>query len=119
MLTVRDIEEFIFCPRLFYYHVVLGIEKKKGFWSETGKMFEEEIRDNVIQTISNEYEILESKIFENQEYQIRYKPDILARHKKTKFYVVGEIKNSKRVKPEFLGSLYVYAFCLSSMVLDR
>lgn len=41
-LWVRDVEEYFFCPMVFYFSVVLGISKNEGYWAELGKEFRRE-----------------------------------------------------------------------------
>ncbi len=112
LLSVRDIEELIFCPKLFYYHVVLGIERFSGFWKEVGRSFEEQKKEEITNILSKEYIILEDKVYESKRLGLRGRPDIVLRHRKYNHYAIVEVKNSDKAKPEFLGTLFTYAILL-------
>ena len=43
MLRVSDLKQYIYCPRIVYYHYVMPVEKKATYKMEHGKVAEEEI----------------------------------------------------------------------------
>ncbi len=112
ILSVRDIEEYIFCPRLFYYRVFLSRESFQKFWKEAGRKFEAEQILIIKNKFTDEFTFIEPQVYESRKYRIRGKPDFILKHKKFKYYVVGDVKNSNRVKNEFVTTLAVYALLL-------
>jgi len=56
-LWVRDVEEYLFCPMVFYFSVVLGMETPKGYWADLGK----EMQRDVESVIAGRFEIFANK----------------------------------------------------------
>jgi CRISPR-associated exonuclease Cas4 len=42
-LTVNDLKQFVYCPRIVYYHYVMPVEKKPTYKMEHGARAEEVI----------------------------------------------------------------------------
>jgi len=100
-LSVRQVEEYIFCPMVFYFKEVLGIEAPVGLWSAVGRQVQEELAAAVEERF---------KVIGRQVYIESSRLPLCG----TVDYVVEgpaplEIKYTKRLKPWWKYTLVLYA----------
>ncbi len=103
-LTVRDLEEYFFCPRMFYLHVVRGIEIPKGFWCEIGKEYEKIAKTFVEKTFK---EVIKGFELESKNLKLKGRPDFIVEGMKPL-----EIKCSSSLKPWWKYTLIAYALLI-------
>jgi len=109
-ISITDIKNYVFCPLRFYYSYCMNLSFPKLYWDDLGKTEEERIKNKVKEKIKEKYEILEIEDFLiSEHFKLQGKPDLLLKDRKYNYYLVLEIKNSKKVKEEFLYSLAAYA----------
>jgi len=107
ILWVRDVEEFLFCPMVFYFSVALGMGRDTGLWAELGK----EIQKDAESQIERRFEIF-AREFEVESERLRVKGRIDFVVKAEDELVPLEIKYSSSVKPWWRYSLVLYALLL-------
>ena len=113
MINVRDINDFVFCPLRFYYAYVLNLGVKKLYWDELGKRAEEHSKLVLTTRLGKYYEVTDIKEpLISEALQVKGIPDLVFKHKKYSYYMPCEIKNSKKLKREFLYSLAAYGLLL-------
>ncbi|OYT39710.1 MAG: CRISPR-associated protein Cas4 [Desulfurococcales archaeon ex4484_58] len=104
LLSVRDLEEYFFCPKMFYYIHVVGIQREPGMWSEIGRQIQAELSSFV----EEKCRVFDREVYvESESLGVRGRVD----------YVVDcnagiaplEIKYSRRVKPWWTYTLTLYA----------
>ncbi|ADC66000.1 CRISPR-associated protein Cas4 [Ferroglobus placidus DSM 10642] len=110
-LWVRDVEEFFFCPMVFYFSVVLGISKDEGYWAELGK----EIQEEAEQVIAKSFEV-QAKEFrlESEKLGVVGKADFVV--KDGNFLAPLEVKYSSKLKPWWKYSAILYAIMLEEVI---
>ncbi len=111
MLYVRDIEEFLFCPMVFYFSVVLGMETPKGYWADLGK----EIQENVESAIKGRFEIF-AKEFDvsSERLGVKGRVDYVVRD--GKYLAPLEVKYSHSLKPWWRYSAILYGILLEDTI---
>ncbi len=103
-LRVRDLEEYFFCPRMFYYIHVLGIEREPGLWSSIGK----EVQEEVSGFIHESFRVVGEEVFlESMELGVRGRIDYLV--ETSTGLAPLEVKYSKRIRPWWKYVLVLYA----------
>ena len=107
ILWVRDVEEFFFCPMVFYFSVALGMGRKVGLWAELGK----EIQKSVESRIECKFEVF-AREFEAESERLRVKGRIDFVVRAEDELVPLEIKYSSSVKPWWRYSLVLYTLLL-------
>jgi CRISPR-associated exonuclease Cas4 len=111
LLSVREIEEYFFCPLLFYYRNYLGIDTQEGFWAYLGKRAQEEAEEEI------------RKRFEILGKEVELRSDRLGVVGKVDF-IVGrgreimplEVKFSGRLRPWWKYSISLYAMLLEDSI---
>lgn len=103
-LIVRDLEEYFFCPRMFYLKHVLGYSCKPGQWSQLGKDIQQELSKHihVLFNVVGEEVYLES-------------PRLFLRGRVDYIVDIGyglaplEIKYTRRIRPWWRYTLVLYS----------
>ena len=108
IISVRELEEFFFCPRMFYLHVVKGIEVPKGFWCDIGRLEQERVREKIKSMFKN---VEEEVYIESKELCLCGKIDLVVDE-----VVPLEVKFSRSVKPWWRYSLVAYSLLLEDTV---
>ena len=91
-IPISEIRQFVFCPRIPFYHLILGINPKMPIWVNQGKNFHKNEEKLLIRRslekigISKEYDIYQN---------ILLKSDKLGIHG----YIDGFIKNNEDIIP--------------------
>lgn len=102
--TVRMVEEYIFCPLVFYYKYVLGIKKPPSLWSNLGRQVEEELS----RYVEEHYNVIGKQVFlESKKYSLAGIVDYIVKYRGT--YTPLEIKYSRKLKPWWKYTLTTYA----------
>ena len=110
-LWVRDVEEYFFCPMVFYFSVVLGMNRVEGYWAELGK----EIQEDVESIISENFEIHAKEYkLESEELGVVGKIDFVVRDGNS--LAPLEVKYSSRLKPWWRYSAVLYAMLLEEEI---
>lgn len=108
-LTVRDLEEYFYCPRMFYLKHVLGMRRPVGLWSGLGM----EVQEELARYIEENYRVVRREaLIEDVELGVRGRVD----------YVVEdppglaplEVKYSRRIKPWWRYTIVLYALLLEA-----
>ncbi len=106
-LVVREIEEYFYCPMVFYFSTVLGQGKLIGSWAELGKKVQEKVKEKIkkkFEVVEEEFEVFSERL------GVRGKIDFLL-----KGYEPLEIKYSSKIKPWWKYSLVLYAIIIEDM----
>ncbi len=106
-LWVRDVELFLFCPMVFYFSVVLGMETPKGYWADLGK----DIQQDVESIISERFEI-HAKEFEIESERLGVKGKVDFVIKDGRSFAPLEVKYSYSLKPWWKYSAVLYGILL-------
>jgi len=107
LLSVREIEEYLFCPLLFYYKNHLGIDRQEGFWAHLGKRAQEEAEDE----IRKKFEILGKEVeLRSDRLGVIGKVDFVVRRERE--IMPLEVKFSGRLRPWWKYSISLYAMLL-------
>ena len=110
-LWVRDVEEFLFCPMVFYFSVVLGHEKAKGYWADLGK----EIQQDVESVITQKFDVFAKEFeVESERLGVKGKIDFVIRD--GKHLAPLEIKYSFSLKPWWKYSAVLYGILLEDSI---
>lgn len=110
-LSVRDIEEFFFCPMVFYFSVVLGQERVKGYWTDLGKELQRDAEEVIVkrfEIFAKEFEV------ESDRLKVRGKIDFVVKDGKN--LAPLEVKYSRSLKPWWKYSAILYAILLEDTV---
>ena len=106
-LWVRDVELFLFCPMVFYFSVVLGMETPKGYWADLGKDVQKDFEGEIYER----FEVY-AKEFEMESERLGVKG-------KVDFVIVDdnglaplEVKYSRSLKPWWRYSAILYGILL-------
>ena len=109
-LWVRDVEEYFFCPMVFYFSVVLGINRSEGYWAELGK----EIQEEAEKLISEKFEIYEKELkLESEKLGVIGKVDFVVKDGNS--LAPLEVKYSSKLKPWWKYSVVLYAMLLEDV----
>jgi CRISPR-associated exonuclease Cas4 len=104
LLTVRDLEEYFFCPRMFYYKHVLGIDRGPGLWSDLGREVQEELSGFV----EENYRVVGHEVYmESARLRLRGRVDYVVETRDG--LAPLEIKYSRRLKPWWKYTIVAYA----------
>jgi CRISPR-associated exonuclease Cas4 len=107
LLNAREIEEYFFCPLLFYYKNYLGMDAQKGFWADLGKKAQEEAEKE----IRSRYEVLGKEVeLKSDKLGVAGKVDFVVR--KGSEIMPLEVKFSGRLRPWWRHSISLYAMLL-------
>lgn len=107
MLSVRDIEEYFFCPMVFYFSVVLGQERFKGYWADLGKDLQKDVEKVIVErfdVVAKEFRV------ESERLRVRGKIDFVV--KDDDRLAPLEVKYSHSLKPWWKYSAILYAILL-------
>ena len=111
LLSAREIEEYFFCPLLFYYKNYLGIEVQKGFWADLGKKAQEEAENE----IGKRFEILGREVeLRSERLNVIGKVDFVVRRGNE--IMPLEVKYSGRLRPWWRHSISLYAVLLEDHI---
>jgi CRISPR-associated exonuclease Cas4 len=108
-LSVRDVEEYFFCPRMFYYKHVLGDIRESGLWSSIGSTVQSELSDFV----RKNFEVVEEEAYlEDEMLGVRGRVDYIVKDN----YLLAplEIKYSRRLKPWWKYTITLYGILLEN-----
>ena len=107
ILSARDIEEYFFCPMVFYISVVLKHGRIEGHWADLGK----EIQKDVEPIISSKFKILEREFrVESERLGVRGKVDYVVED--GKYIAPLEVKYSRSFKPWWKYTAVLYGILL-------
>lgn len=110
-LWVRDVEEYFFCPMVFYFSVVLGHERIKGYWADLGK----EIQQDVESVIAQKFDVFAKEFeVESEKLGVRGKIDFVVRDEK--HLAPLEVKYSYSLKPWWKYSAVLYGILLEDNI---
>ncbi len=110
-LWVRDVEEYFFCPMVFYFSVALGMETVKGYWADLGK----EIQQGVESVIAERFEIFAKEYeVESERLGVRGKIDYIIKDGKS--LAPLEVKYSHSLKPWWVYSAILYGILLEDSI---
>lgn len=106
-LIVRDLEEYFFCPRMFYYKHVLGYEKQPRLWSSIGR----EIQEELSSYIHSRFKVVDEEVYlESNRLGVRGRVDYIV---ETEAGIAPlEVKYSRRLKPWWRYTLVLYALLI-------
>ncbi len=110
-LAVREVEEYFFCPMLFYYKNFLGMERPKGLWSDLGR----EIQEEISKFVRSKFKVVDSQVLlKSERLGVVGKVDFLVE-------VDGkvlplEIKYSRRMRPWWRYTLVLYGMLLEDLI---
>jgi len=111
LLSVREIEEYFFCPLLFYYKSHLGIDTQKGFWAHLGKRAQEEAEGE----IRKRFEILDKEVeLRSDRLGVIGKVDFVVRRGRE--IMPLEVKFSGSLRPWWKYSISLYAMLLEDSI---
>lgn len=111
LLSVREVEEYFFCPLLFYYKSYLGMETQKGFWADLGKKAQEEAEKE----IRKRFEILGKEMeLRSDRLNVVGKVDFVV--KKGEEIAPLEVKYSGRLRPWWKYSIVLYGMLLEDQM---
>jgi len=110
-LWVRDVEEYLFCPMVFYFSVVLGHGRVEGYWADLGKEVEKDIEP----IIAEKFEIF-AKEFEVESARLGVKGKIDFVVRDGKYLAPLEVKYSYSLKPWWKYSAVLYGILLEESV---
>lgn len=112
LFNVRMLEEYIFCPLIFYYKYVLGITNIPSLWSTIGLDIQEELTSYV----EENYKILEKQAFlKSEKYCLTGVVDFIIEYMNNPAPL--EIKYSKKIKPWWKYTLTAYALLIEEKYL--
>lgn len=107
LFNVRMLEEYVFCPMMFYYKYVLGIRNPPNLWSVVGNKVQEELSHYV----EENYEVIAKQAYlESRRYGLTGIVDYIVKYQDTPTPL--EIKYSKRMKPWWKYTLVAYALLI-------
>ena len=110
-LWVRDVEEYLFCPMVFYLSVVLRHGKVKGYWADLGK----EIQHDVETVITRKFEIFAKEFeVESERLGVKGKVDYVVRDRRN--LAPLEVKYSHSLKPWWKYSAILYGILLEDTI---
>ena len=110
-LWVRDIEEYLFCPMVFYFSVVLGLKTPKGYWADLGK----DVQRDVESIIAERFEIYAKEFgVESERLGVKGKVDFVVRDGKS--LAPLEVKYSYSLKPWWRYSAVLYGILLEDSI---
>ncbi len=110
-LRVRDVEEYFFCPFVFYLSTVLNIGRGVGAWAELGKELQREISD----TIRRNFEVCwEECELESATLGVRGKVDFVVKDGSS--LAPLEVKYSSKLKPWWRYTAVLYAMLLEEEI---
>ncbi len=110
-LRVRDVEEFFFCPFVFYLSAVLNVGREVGVWAELGKELQREISD----TVRRNFEVCwEERELESTMLGVRGKVDFVVRDGSS--LAPLEVKYSSKLKPWWRYTAVLYAMLLEEEI---
>lgn len=102
--SIRMVEEYIFCPMMFNYKYVLGINKPPSLWSELGLRIQEELS----RYVEENYVVLGRQVYmESEKYMLSGIVDYVVKYMGRPAPL--EIKYTKRLKPWWKYTLTAYA----------
>ena len=107
ILRVRDVEKFFFCPMVFYFSVVLNLERVKGEWADIGRDVQKDVEAFVFKlfrVIEREYKV------ESKRLGVRGKIDFVIENGDG--IAPLEVKYSKKLKPWWKYSAILYGILL-------
>ncbi len=110
-LIARDVEEYFFCPMVFYFVVALGQERFKGYWSDVGKEVEAEAEKEIakrFKIVAKGYEVQSERLC------VRGKIDYLVED--VDALVPVEVKYSAKVRSWWKYSLALYCILLEDTI---
>ena len=110
-LWVRDIEEYFFCPMVFYFSVALGMERAEGYWAELGKDIQRDVESIIaerFEIFAREYEV------ESERLGVRGKIDYVIRD--GNYLVPLEVKYSHSLKSWWRYSAVLYGILLEDTI---
>lgn len=109
-LVVRDLEEYFFCPLVFYFSVALGHGRADRFWAEVGKKVEKDVEKK----ISERFEVLKKDFeVESERLRVRGKVDYVVRADP---FAALEVKYSHSIRPWWKYSAVLYGILLEETV---
>jgi len=111
LLSAREIEEYFFCPLLFYYKSYLGMDTQKGFWADLGKKAQEEVEEEVrrrFDVVGKEMELRSERL------GVVGKVDFVVRRGNEVMPL--EIKYSSRLRLWWRHSIALYAMLLEDQI---
>jgi len=110
-LWVRDVEEYFFCPMVFYFSVVLGHERIKGYWADLGR----EIQQDVESVIAQKFDVFAKEFeVESERLGVKGKVDFVVRD--GKHLAPLEVKYSHSLKPWWRYSAILYGILLEDSI---
>ena len=110
-LTVREVEEYFFCPMLFYYRNSLGMEAPKELWAELGR----EVQEELSSFVKSNFRIVGREVgLKSERLRVIGKVDFVVEEGGK--IAPLEVKYSKRVKKWWRYSLVLYAMLLEDLV---
>jgi len=109
-LWVRDVEEY-FCPMVFYFSVVLGHDRVKGYRADLGK----EIQQDVDSVITRRFDVFAREFeVESERLGVKGKVDFVVRD--GKHLAPLEVKYSHSLKPWWRYSAVLYGILLEDSI---
>ena len=106
-LWVRELEEYFFCPLVFYYSAVLGIGKDSGYWADLGKELQEEAEKK----ISEMFNVYDKELeVSSESLGVKGKVDFVVEIEGS--FAPLEVKYSFRMRPWWKYSAILYAILL-------
>lgn len=110
-LWVREIEEYLFCPMVFYYSVALSIDTPKGYWADLGR----ELQEDVESLIEERFEVFAKEFeVESERLGVKGKVDYVIRDGRS--LAPLEVKYSSKVRPWWRYSAALYGILLEDTI---
>mgnify|MGYP001772823874 CR=1 FL=1 len=107
LISVRELEEYFFCPMLFYYRNALGMEVEKGLWADLGKEAQEECRE----LIRRNFEVIGEEVeLRSDRLGLIGKVDFIVREREG--IAPLEVKYSRRARIWWRYTLVAYSMLL-------
>ncbi len=106
-LIVREVEEYFYCPVVFYFSTVLGQGRFLGAWADLGKKIQEKVKEKIkkkFDVVEEEFEVVSERL------RVRGKVDFLLEGNEPL-----EIKYSSNVKPWWKYTLVLYSVIIEDM----
>ncbi len=106
-LIVREVEEYFYCPVVFYFSTVLGQGRLLGAWADLGKKIQEKVKEKLrkkLDVAAEELDVVSERL------RVKGKVDILLKNNEPL-----EIKYSSRIKPWWRYSTVLYAVIVEDM----
>ena len=112
LFNVRMLEEYIFCPMMYYYKYVLGITNIPSLWSIVGNKVQEELS----RYVEEKFKIIDKqKYLESRKHRLAGIVDYIVEYRNG--IAPLEIKYSKRLRPWWKYTLVAYALLIEENYL--